>query len=73
MDAIAATRPEPAELAPILARIAPPPTLHEVARGDHSFKVGGRDPAKQAGMHDEIQRAIVRWMRAIAPDRADAP
>jgi uncharacterized protein len=63
----------PAELAPILARIAPPPTLHEVARGDHSFKVGGRDPATQAAIHDDIQRTIVRWMRAIVPDRADAP
>jgi predicted alpha/beta-hydrolase family hydrolase len=50
----------PAELAPILA--------HEAARGDHSFKLPGRDPAKQAAMHDEIQRAIVRWMRAIVPD-----
>jgi len=34
----------PAELEPVLALIRPEPTLHVVARGDHSFKLGRRDP-----------------------------
>lgn len=62
----------PGELAPILARITPPPTMHEVAGGDHSFKLTGRDPAKQAAMYEEIQRAMVRWMGLTAPNRAGA-
>ncbi len=60
----------PAELAPILARLAPSPVVHEVDGGDHSFKVGGRDRARQTAVYDGIQRAIVEWMRATA--RADA-
>ena len=63
----------PDELAPILVRIAPPPAVHTAAGGDHSFKLTGRDPAKQAAMHDDIQRAIVRWMGLTAPHPTDAP
>jgi hypothetical protein len=55
----------PDELAPILARITPVPTMHPVAGGDHSFKVGGRDKAKQAAVYEEIQGAITRWMSAV--------
>jgi predicted alpha/beta-hydrolase family hydrolase len=62
----------PGELAPILARISPPPTMHEAAGGDHSFKLTGRDRAKQAAMHQEIQRVIVHWMSLTPPNRADA-
>ena len=64
----------PEALEPILARVKPPPAIHPIAGGDHSFKVGGRDQAKQAAVYDDIQRAIVRWMAATAaPYRADAP
>jgi predicted alpha/beta-hydrolase family hydrolase len=57
----------PAELAPILARISPPPTLHEVTGGDHSFKLGGRDAAaRQAALYEEIQRAVVDWIALTA-------
>jgi predicted alpha/beta-hydrolase family hydrolase len=63
----------PGELAPILGRISPPPTMHEVVGGDHSFKLTGRDPAKQAAMHQDIQRAIARWMSLTVPNRGGAP
>ena len=52
----------PEELAPILAGLAPRPVLHEIAGGDHSFKLIGRDPAKQAATHARIQRVVVDWM-----------
>jgi hypothetical protein len=63
----------PDELAPILARIAPPPTMYKAAGGDHSFKLTGRDPARQAAMAAEIQRAIVQWIGLTAPNRAGGP
>jgi predicted alpha/beta-hydrolase family hydrolase len=63
----------PDELAPIFGRITPRPTMHEVVGGDHSFKLTGRDPARQAALNDEIQQAIVSWIGLIAPNRAGAP
>ena len=59
----------PDELKPILARVAPRPTLHEVSGGDHSFKLSGRDAARQAALYEEIQGAIVAWI-GLRPDRA---
>ena len=57
----------PAELAPILGRVSPAPVLHEVADGDHSFKLGGRDAVvRQAALYDEIQGAIVDWIALTA-------
>jgi predicted alpha/beta-hydrolase family hydrolase len=61
----------PDELAPILARVAPPPTMHPVAGGDHSFKVSGRDKGRQTAVHEEIQGAIARWMSAVTSARGD--
>jgi len=57
----------PEELAPVLARMAPPPTLHVIAGGDHSFKVGGskKDPGRQAAVDAGIQRTIAAWIAAI--------
>jgi len=52
----------PAELAPILATLQPPPVLHAVAQGDHSFKLSKRDPAAQAQVYSDIQRAIVSFV-----------
>ena len=60
----------PGELAPILGRVSPAPTLHVVEGGDHSFKLGGRNAAaRQAAVYEEIQRTIVDWM-ALTADRA---
>ncbi len=51
-----------AELEPIFADLVPRPVLHEVVGGDHSFKLTGRDPAKQAAAYADIQRVIVNWI-----------
>lgn len=56
----------PTELAAILARVAPSPTLHAVDGGDHSFKLGRKDPVRQAAIHADIQKHIVSWITAGA-------
>ncbi len=57
----------PDELAPILRTLEPAPTLHAVAHGDHSFKLPTRDAAAQAAVYTAIERAIVAWVRGLAP------
>jgi predicted alpha/beta-hydrolase family hydrolase len=52
----------PDELAPILGALQPPPRLHVVAQGDHSFKLSRKDPAAQAAVYAEVQRAIVSFV-----------
>jgi predicted alpha/beta-hydrolase family hydrolase len=52
----------PQELAPILAPLQPPPVLHAVASGDHSFKLSRKDPAAQAAVYAEIQHAIANFI-----------
>jgi predicted alpha/beta-hydrolase family hydrolase len=52
----------PAELAPILAALQPPPVVHVVAQGDHSLKLPRKDPAAQAAVYADVQRAIVDFM-----------
>ena len=52
----------PTELAPVLAALTPPTTLHVVEGGDHSFKVGTRDPARQTAVYDDVQHTIVEWI-----------
>jgi uncharacterized protein len=52
----------PAELAPVLATLAPEPTLHIVAGGDHSLKLSRRDAAAQAAVYNTVQRTIVEWI-----------
>jgi predicted alpha/beta-hydrolase family hydrolase len=54
----------PEELAPVLDRLAPPPRLHVVARGDHSFKVSRAAPGEQAAAIDGLQRTIAEWIRS---------
>jgi len=54
----------PDELAPILARLLPAPAVHVIDGGDHSFKVGRKDPARQAAIYSEIQRTIAAWITA---------
>src|SRR6185295_8584036 len=62
----------PAELAPILATLQPPPVLYAVALGDHSFKLSRKDPAAQAQVYSDIQRAIVSFVSS-APLRRRPP
>jgi predicted alpha/beta-hydrolase family hydrolase len=57
----------PEELTPIVQTLHPVPTLQVVAQGDHSFKLSRKDPAAQAAVYAAIQRAIVAWIRALAP------
>ena len=52
----------PDELTPVLAKLAPSPTLHTVEGGDHSFKISGKDARKQAVAYGEIQDTIVAWI-----------
>jgi len=53
----------PSELKPVLAGLSPPPTLHSIEGGDHSFKIGGRDArTRQPKVYSEIQDTIVEWM-----------
>jgi uncharacterized protein len=54
----------PEELAPILTRLEPAPAVHVVDGGDHSFKLGRKDSAKQAAIYADIQQTIVRWITA---------
>ena len=56
----------PTELQPVLATLSPPPTLHVVDGGDHSFKIGKKDPARQTALLSEAQRAIVEWIRSVS-------
>jgi predicted alpha/beta-hydrolase family hydrolase len=57
----------PDELAPALAAVQPAPTVHVVERGDHSFKLPRKDPAAQAAIYRDVQRAIVDFVTASAP------
>jgi predicted alpha/beta-hydrolase family hydrolase len=51
----------PAELAPIIPNLRAAAAVHEVAGGDHSFKVS-TNPARQAAVFADVQRTIVRWV-----------
>ncbi|HKY22748.1 MAG TPA: alpha/beta family hydrolase [Vicinamibacterales bacterium] len=56
----------PSELGPILDRLSPSPAIHIVHGGDHSFKVAGRDAKqKQAGIYEDVQDTIVKWILSI--------
>jgi predicted alpha/beta-hydrolase family hydrolase len=54
----------PAELKPVLDSLSPPPTLHVVEGGDHSFKVARFGAEAQAAIYDDVQRTIVEWIAA---------
>jgi uncharacterized protein len=55
----------PDELAPILARVSPQPTMHVVDGGDHSFKLSRKDPARQAAIYADVQSKIIDWIASI--------
>jgi len=59
----------PDELASIVSTLQPPPTVLVVDRADHSFKVSKRDPAAQAKVYADVQRAIVGFIREISDVR----
>jgi predicted alpha/beta-hydrolase family hydrolase len=63
----------PSELAPVLAALKPIPIVHVVERGDHSFKLRGKDPAAQAAVYAEVQRAIVDFVGRTAGFTVSAP
>ena len=52
----------PDELTPVLARVTPPPVLHVIDGGDHSFKLSRKDPVRQQEIYAGIQQTIVRWI-----------
>lgn len=54
----------PDELAPILSKLSPSPIVHTISGGDHSFKLGKKDPARQSAIYAEIQRTIAGWITA---------
>lgn len=56
----------PSELEPVLARLAPPPTLHHVEGGDHSFKMAGRNlKIRQPDVYTGIQDTIADWIQHV--------
>jgi hypothetical protein len=55
----------PDELAPIIARLSPVPSVYPVETGDHSFKLRKRDPEKQAEIYRAIQNAIASWIVVV--------
>ncbi len=56
----------PAELTPVLSGLTPPPTLHIVEGGDHSFALPKKDSARQAAVFDDVQQAIVDWISVVS-------
>ena len=57
----------PAELAPILERLSPRPTLHAVEGGDHSFKISGKDASKkQPAVYADIQSTVATWIATVS-------
>ena len=52
----------PDELGPVVGTLQPTPLVHVVAQGDHSFKLSKRDPAAQANVYAEVQRAIADFV-----------
>ena len=57
----------PDELAPILSALRPAPAVHAVVKGDHSFKLSRKDPAAQAAIYADAQRAIAAFIESSAP------
>jgi predicted alpha/beta-hydrolase family hydrolase len=55
----------PAELQPIVSRLAPTADLFVVEGGDHSFKVPKSAGVKQQDVHRAIQDRIETWLRML--------
>jgi predicted alpha/beta-hydrolase family hydrolase len=52
----------PPEFESVMRAMKPPPTLHVVNDGDHSFKTSRRDPHRQAAIYDDVQRTVAEWI-----------
>lgn len=59
----------PDELAPVLSRMSPSPTLHVIEGGDHSFNVRGGKSAR-AAVVEHIYDVVATWIREHAPDQS---
>jgi predicted alpha/beta-hydrolase family hydrolase len=55
----------PAELEPIVSKLAPRVTLSVVIGGDHSLKVPKTGQPPQVAIYGQVQRTIAGWMRAV--------
>lgn len=56
----------PAELDPVLATLSPPPTLHVVEDGDHSFALPRATAERRRATEDEIRAVVANWVREQA-------
>jgi uncharacterized protein len=56
----------PAELMSILNGLTPPPVLHVVDGGDHSFALPRKDADRQTAVFDDVQRVIAEWISRIS-------
>jgi predicted alpha/beta-hydrolase family hydrolase len=54
----------PRELEPVLSNLSPAPTVFVVEGGDHSFKLGTKNPSRQAATYTEVQECVVHWITA---------
>jgi predicted alpha/beta-hydrolase family hydrolase len=55
------------ELAPVIERLSPSPSLYVVEGGDHSFKVASKGaPKKQAAGLGDIQDVVAEWIQRRA-------
>jgi predicted alpha/beta-hydrolase family hydrolase len=53
-------------LAPIIARLGPKASLHEIAGGDHSFAVLRKSGRSSEAALDEVADALAAWIRQLA-------
>jgi uncharacterized protein len=63
----------PTELAAVFESLQPPPVVHVVAQGDHSFKLSRKDASAQAATYAEVQRAIAGFIGTVTPGTAVRP
>lgn len=62
----------PNELIPIVQALGPSAALRVIDGGDHSFKIGKRDPEAQLAIYLEVQHTMVTWMGAITAGKRAA-
>jgi uncharacterized protein len=55
----------PAEFDSLMHTLSPPPRLHVVDGGDHSFKVSRGGKAEQERVYEDVQRTIVEWIDEV--------
>jgi hypothetical protein len=63
----------PAEFEGVLRRLVPPPTLHVVEGGDHSFKVSRAGRAGQDAVFLDVQDRIAGWVGRVIRDAPETP